>query len=162
VLLWLLCLFPSDRACDGPGRDDLLLCRSCGHEVALDSDASFVASRLALSHRNITMIGDRRVPVQLFENPQGFQFEVVTFRKADVHKHWPADGRFTWYPGYSWTVATCPQCSAHLWAFQPSDWPETVTEQQFDDSKQTFVALVIDRLLQENFAATLLVTPKSF
>lgn len=114
VLLWVLCLFPSDRACDGHGRDDLLLCRSCGHEVAFDSDANFVASRLALSHRNITMIGDRRVPVQLFENPHGFQFEVVTFRKADVHKHWPADGRFTWYPRYSWTVATCPQCSAHL------------------------------------------------
>ncbi|KAJ8263319.1 hypothetical protein COCON_G00157760 [Conger conger] len=89
-------------------------------------------------------------------------FEVVTFRRADVFKHWPADKRFTWYPGYSWTVATCPRCSAHLgWAFQPSEWPDVVTDAIFEESEQTFVALIVDKLLQENFAATLLI-PKSF
>ncbi|KAG5840757.1 hypothetical protein ANANG_G00192050 [Anguilla anguilla] len=161
ICVWLSWLFSSCRAC--AGEDDLLLCRSCGHEVASSSDARYVASRLALSHRNNTMIGDKRATVQLFENPNGFQFEVVTFRRADVFKHWPADKRFTWYPGYSWTIATCPRCSAHLgWAFQPSEWPDVVTDAIFEDSEQTFVALVIDKLLQENFAATLLMVPKSF
>ncbi|KAJ8388747.1 hypothetical protein AAFF_G00129800 [Aldrovandia affinis] len=93
----------------------------------------------------------------------GLQFEVVTFSRADVFKHWPADKHFTWYPGHAWTVATCPRCSAHLgWAFQPIEWPETVTDAEFEESEQTFVALIIDRLLQQNFAATLLMTPKSF
>ncbi|KAL6458687.1 hypothetical protein MHYP_G00321590 [Metynnis hypsauchen] len=143
--------------------EGLLLCRSCGHEVALEKDLSFVPSRLALSHRNNTVIGERRTTVQLFENPQGFQFELVTFRKADVLKHWPADKHFTWFPGFSWTVATCPRCKAHLgWAFQPSDWPQTVTRQDFENSDQTFVALIVQRLLQEQFASSLLMTPNSF
>ncbi|KAL4660327.1 hypothetical protein GN956_G441 [Arapaima gigas] len=162
-VVWLFCLLAPCWPCGAPGRNDLLLCRSCGHEVALGSSASFVHSPLALSHRNVSVLGGGRVPVQLLENPQGYRFEVVTFRVAHVHKHWPADSRFTWYPGYSWTVATCPQCSMHLgWAFQPSSWPEMVTEQQFESSEETFVALVIDRLLQENFASALLMTPKSF
>ncbi|KAF4110368.1 protein cereblon [Onychostoma macrolepis] len=145
------------------GCSGLLLCRSCGHEVAEDTDLRFVPSRLALSHRNHTEIGGKRVSVQLFENPQGFQFEVVTFKRADVLKHWPADSHFTWYPGHAWTVATCPRCKTHLgWAFQPSDWPRTVTREEFEGSDQTFVALIIDRLLQEHFASTLLMTPKSF
>ena len=112
ICVWLYWLISYCRAC--AGEDDLLLCRSCGHEVASSVDARYIASRLALSHRNNTMIGDQRATTQLFENPNGFQFEVVTFRTADVFKHWPADKRFTWYPGYSWTIATCPRCSAHL------------------------------------------------
>ncbi|KAI4898751.1 hypothetical protein NFI96_014132 [Prochilodus magdalenae] len=166
--LWIVHLVAvlSDKAavCRGcSSSEGLLLCRSCGHEVALERDLSFVPSRLALSHRNNTVIGERRTTVQLFENPQGFQFEVVTFKKADVLKHWPADGHFTWFPGFSWTVATCPRCKAHLgWAFQPSDWPQTVTRQDFEDSDQTFVALILQRLLQEQFASSLLMTPNSF
>ncbi|XP_007229189.2 uncharacterized protein si:ch211-51h9.7 [Astyanax mexicanus] len=143
--------------------EGLLLCRSCGHEVALERDVSFVPSRLALSHRNNTVLGERRITVQLFENPQGFQYEVLTLKKADVLKHWPADKHFTWFPGFSWTVATCPRCKTHLgWAFQPTDWPQTVTRQDFEDSDQTFVALIVQRLLQEQFASTLLMTPNSF
>lgn len=94
--------------------EGLLLCRSCGHEVALERDVRFVPSRLALSHRNNTVIGGRRVSVQLFENPQGLQFDVITLKRADVLKHWPADKHFTWFPGFSWTVATCPRCKTHL------------------------------------------------
>ncbi|XP_043103237.1 protein cereblon [Puntigrus tetrazona] len=145
------------------GCPGLLLCRSCGHEVAEDADLRFVPSRLALSHRNHTAVGGKRVSVQLFENPRGFRFEVVTFARADVLKHWPADPHFTWYPGHAWTVATCPRCKTHLgWAFQPSAWPRTVTREEFEGSDRTFVALVIDRLLQERFASALLMTPKSF
>ncbi|XP_028851124.1 protein cereblon homolog [Denticeps clupeoides] len=151
-------------ACGAPAAETgFLLCRACGHEVALESDASAVPSRLALSHRNDTAAGDRRVTVQLFENPRGRRFHVVTFRRADVLKHWPADAHFTWFPGYAWTVATCPRCKAHLgWAFQPSEWPSTVTKAEFEDSEKTFVALVAERLLQEDFAASLLLRPKSF
>ncbi|KAI4821423.1 hypothetical protein KUCAC02_029357 [Chaenocephalus aceratus] len=46
---------------------------------------------MALSIRNDTSIRSRRVNVQLFENPHGHQFEVITFRKSDVTLHWPAD-----------------------------------------------------------------------
>ncbi|XP_077063016.1 uncharacterized protein LOC143715244 [Siphateles boraxobius] len=147
----------------GLGCSGLMLCRSCGHEVAEDTDLRFEPSRLALSHRNDTVIAGKRVSVQLFENPQGFQFEVLTFKRADVLKHWPADSHFSWFPGHSWTVASCPRCKTHLgWAFQPSDWPRTVSREEFEASDQTFVALIVDRLLQEHFASTLMMTPKSF
>lgn len=141
----------------------LLLCRACGHEVALGTDIHFVPSRLALSSRNDTLVGGRRVNIQLFENPHGLQFEVITFRKADVEQHWPADKHFSWFPGFSWTVATCPRCKSHLgWAFQPSDWPSTITKHSFEESEQTFLALITHRLLSEDFASSLLMTPKSF
>ncbi|XP_062398317.1 uncharacterized protein si:ch211-51h9.7 [Sardina pilchardus] len=162
-LVVLLCVKCGHACGTASGSGDLLLCRSCGHEIALESDANFVHSRLALSHRNDTVVGEKRVSVQKFENPQGYQFEVITFKTADVRKHWPAEKHFTWFPGYAWTIATCPRCRAHLgWAFQPSDWPSTISTEQFDDSQQTFVALIIQRLLREHFASSLLVTPKAF
>ncbi|XP_015222680.2 uncharacterized protein [Lepisosteus oculatus] len=168
--LWLGCLgclSAPGRACGGAhgpaGAGDLLLCRACGHEVALGSDLKFVASGLALAQRNGTAVGGRRVPVQLFQNPHGSRFRVVTLRRAAVRRHWPADGHFSWFPGYSWTVATCPRCHTHLgWGFQPSDWPDRVSDREFEDSEQTFVGLIVDKLLQENFAASLLMTPKTF
>lgn len=102
-------------AAEGPvNTDTLLLCRACGHELAVGADIHLVSSQLALSSRNDTLVGDRLVTVQLFENPHGLQFEVITFRKADATLHWPADEHFSWFPGFSWTVATCPRCKTHL------------------------------------------------
>lgn len=147
----------------GSSTDTLILCRACGHELAFGTDIHFVPSRMALSSRNDTLVGGRRVNVQLFENPHGHQFEVITFRKADVTQHWPADKHFSWFPGFSWTVATCPRCRTHLgWAFQPSEWPDTVTKTKFEESEHTFLALITHRLLREDFASSLLMTPKSF
>lgn len=165
----LILLFNPTEACAAAAEDggsspgSLLLCRACGHELAHGTDIHFVPSRLALSGRNHTLLGGRRVNIQLFENPHGFQFEVITLRKAEVTHHWPADKHFSWFPGFSWTVATCPRCNTHLgWGFQPNNWPDTITKSRFDESEQTFLALITHRLLSEDFASSLLVTPKSF
>lgn len=148
---------------NGVSTDPLMLCRACGHEVANGSDIHFVHSRLALSSRNDTLLGGRRITVQLFENPLERQFEVVTFRRAAVALHWPADKRFSWFPGFAWTVATCPRCKAHLgWGFQPDHWPDTVSAGEFEESKSTFFGLIANGLLTEDFASSLLMTPKSF
>lgn len=104
-------------ACAAEGNSSpatLILCRSCGHELAYGTDIRFYPSRLALNSRNDTWVGGRRVNIQLFENPHGHQFEVITFRRADSTLHWPADNRFSWFPGFSWTMATCPRCNTHL------------------------------------------------
>ncbi|AWP07687.1 Hypothetical protein SMAX5B_019293 [Scophthalmus maximus] len=153
----------TEEAATGTSTDAVLLCRACGHELAVGADIRSVPSRRALSGRNDTLVGGRRVDVQLFQNPHGHRFEVITFRQADVRLHWPADQHFSWFPGFSWTVATCPRCATHLgWAFQPSVWPDTVTKSTFDESDQTFLALIAHRLLTEDFASSLLMTPKSF
>lgn len=104
-------------ACGAEGNSSpatLILCRACGHELAYGTDIHFYPSRLALHSRNDTWVGGRRVNIQLFENPHGHQFEVITFRRADSTLHWPADNRFSWFPGFSWTMATCPRCNTHL------------------------------------------------
>lgn len=105
----------------GTSTDTQILCRACGHELGFGRDIHFVPSRMALSTRNDTSVGGRKIHVQLFENPQGLQFEVITFRRADVTKHWPADHRFSWYPGFSWTVATCPRCKSHLGGYNRTE-----------------------------------------
>ncbi|XP_044051167.1 uncharacterized protein si:ch211-51h9.7 isoform X2 [Siniperca chuatsi] len=56
-----------------------ILCRACGHELAFGTDIHFVPSRLALSSRNDTLVGGRRVNIQLFENPHGHRFEAGPF-----------------------------------------------------------------------------------
>ncbi|XP_042343863.1 uncharacterized protein si:ch211-51h9.7 [Plectropomus leopardus] len=170
VLLVYPAAYRLAEACAAPAEEGgtssaaaLILCRTCGHELAAGADIQSVPSRLALSSRNDTSLGGRRVNVQLFENPHGHQFEVITFRKADVTQHWPADKHFSWFPGFSWTVVTCPRCNTHLgWAFQPSDWPDTITKAKFEESELTFLALITHRLLREDFASSLLMTPKSF
>lgn len=48
------------------------------------------------------------------------------------------------------------------WAFQPSDWPDLITKSSFQESQHTFLALITHRLLTEDFASSLLMTPKSF
>ncbi|KAK1155492.1 hypothetical protein AOXY_G26848 [Acipenser oxyrinchus oxyrinchus] len=169
LVSWLSCYSISNACEEGVHANsseregDILLCRSCGYEIASSSDLKFIASKLALAQRNDTVIGDQKVTLQLFENPHGRRFQVITLKKAELHKHWPADSHFTWFPGFSWTMSTCPRCHAHLgWSFQPSNWPDQVTEKHFEESEETFVALIIDKLLQENFAATLLVLPRTF
>ncbi|CAL8344187.1 unnamed protein product [Lota lota] len=140
----------------------MLLCRSCGHEVATVEDINSVPSPLALSHRNDSLLGDKPLHIQLLQNPHGHQFEIITFRTADVAKRWPAVGGFSWFPGFTWTIASCPRCGAHLgWGFQPSEWPLTVPDSRFDHSELTFLALITDRLLNEDFAPSLLIL-KSF
>lgn len=124
IIYFVLMLYPGlyhhGEACAGVAEDkgtstaNLILCRACGHELAYGTDIHFVSSRLALSSRNDTLVGGRRVSIQLFENLHGHRFEVITFRKADINQHWPADKRFSWFPGFSWTVATCPRCKTHL------------------------------------------------
>jgi len=187
-LLW--CTRTCSDACAVERNGTVLLCRSCGHEVATEADIKSVPSPLALYHRNDSLLlGDKLVHIQLLQNPHGHQFEVITFRAADVAKRWPAEGSFSWFPGFAWTLASCPQCGAHLgkseephhtgglergpvpfitthllpsgWGFQPSGWPLTVPDSKFDDSELTFLALITDRLLREDFAPRLLI-PKSF
>uniref|UniRef100_UPI00398EC96F uncharacterized protein isoform X2 n=1 Tax=Pristiophorus japonicus TaxID=55135 RepID=UPI00398EC96F len=123
VLVPLVLVWVSPVSCNNATRleevdddsgDELLLCRSCGLEVATSRDLQFVASPLALRQSNDTVIGERRVPAQLFQNLQGLRFQLLTFKRAAVHKHWPADEQFSWFPGHSWTVATCPRCHSHL------------------------------------------------
>ncbi|TFK08370.1 urocortin-3-like [Platysternon megacephalum] len=111
-------------------------CRSLGPEVS---------PQTALPVRIMTVTaGKRKVPVQLFQDPIGERYLVITLVRASVHKHWPAEGDF-WFPGYSWMLGSCPRCRAHLgWAYQPRTWRPHVTDVEFEDSDGTFASLITD------------------
>ncbi|MEE6505607.1 hypothetical protein FKM82_005577 [Ascaphus truei] len=141
-----------------PG-EELLLCKLCGFEVAGSGDLHFSPSPVCLSRGNATVtIGERKVPVQLLGDPAGGERHyVVTLRRAAVHKHWPARDTGSWFPGFSWVTAKCPRCLTRLgWAYQPESWRPFSTDVEFEDSDDTFVALIIDELMQETFSPSMI------
>ncbi|XP_013390875.1 uncharacterized protein LOC106159203 [Lingula anatina] len=141
--------------------EDYLLCRHCGHEVAKASHLLHVPSPLALRQRNDTILGVKEVLIQLFQNPQGSQFEIIAAQKADVYKLNKAFIEHSWFPGLTWRVTVCPRCGHHLgWFFEPHthDLPETYPEA----IKDGFAGLILENLLHQDFADSLLITPKSY
>ncbi len=50
-----------------------------------------------------------------FVNPQGHQFNIITFSKADGCKSsGEAVLEHTWFPGHSWNFSSCSKCGIHL------------------------------------------------
>ncbi|XP_072042158.1 uncharacterized protein [Amphiura filiformis] len=138
--------------------EEYLLCRQCGHEVAKATDLRSFTSSKALHQRNDTILGVENVLIQLFQNPQGRQFEVITTQKADVKKLDTAYSSDTWFPNLSWRIITCPHCRAHLgWSYEPHDHKEGKK-----DTENTFYGLILNHLIHQEFADSLLVMPKLY
>jgi len=84
-----------------------LCCRACGAAITTESEWISLDGRRA--HRRT--------------NPYGLEFEFGCFRKAPgARSVGEATAAHTWFPGFSWMVALCGRCGAHLgWRFQGSD-----------------------------------------
>lgn len=81
-----------------------VLCRSCGAEI---TDNSF-ATNVNDSHEHS------------FFNPHGYVFQIRCYSAATgcISAGNPSN-EFTWFSGYTWQLAVCNKCSAHLgWRFQ--------------------------------------------
>jgi hypothetical protein len=77
-----------------------LRCRSCGTPIT-HPDALF-----AMRHASA---------VQVFPNPAGIVYEVLTARyAAGLILSGPPTTEFTWFAGYAWQVASCARCGVHL------------------------------------------------
>ena len=141
LVLW--CTQTRSDACAVEANGTALLCRYCGHEVAAAEDMNSVPSPVALSHRNASLLGDKLLHIQLLQNSHGHQFEVITFRTADVAKRWPAEGGFSWFPGFTWTIASCPRCGAHLGKSEPHSDPMTAGPlKSYPDTGNSLTALL--------------------
>ena len=71
-----------------------------------------------------------------FANPHGLVFEIACFRTAEGcgYTGQPTT-EFTWFTGYSWRIAICSKCLAHVgWLFASS-------------VNESFNGLIIDRLI---------------
>ncbi len=88
----------------GLQRDSRILCAAC--ETPVSSARHLFAS-------------DGQQTAHVFANPRGILFEVITLTHAEnlLIMGEPCD-EFTWFPGYTWQVCACAQCSNHLgWFF---------------------------------------------
>lgn len=155
---------------------DSLLCRRCGHDIAEGSKLENRASKLALRQRNDTVLGVQQCLIQLFKNPHGQHFELITVTSANIMSHGEAVEEHSWFPGYAWRIAVCPQCGAHMgWAFEDprqSDQQDDENQRQHsrdhmkeDDSVKKpykFVGLIYPNLIQEHYADSLIITPRAY
>ena len=101
-----------------PSDDKKVFCRKCHGTVADIQD------RIRINNSDY----------HLFSNPLGIYFRVLCFSRADgvftiteyVEEH-------TWFSGYSWSIALCRNCNAHLgWHYKSGD--------------SVFYGLIADRL----------------
>ncbi|XP_071481007.1 uncharacterized protein [Diadema antillarum] len=155
--------------------EEHLLCRTCGHEVAASTDFVRVSSPQALGQRNDTILGKENVLIQLLRNPHGRSFEVITTSKAHVTKQPQLYEQDTWFEGYSWKIISCPHCRAHLgWYYEPQvtskhessrddvasqDGEEPEME---DDEKRPFFGLILNYLIHQQYADSLVIKPKFY
>jgi len=132
-----------------------VLCRSCGREVA---DPHYLRpsplSPHHLQRQNLTVFGSIvEQAVERLRNPQGAEFEVVTFERAGCEGVGGWTGEATWYPGYLWRACVCPKCRAHLgWMFEPED---SATPDRGRPSDAGFYALILSKLIDEDSILTI-------
>jgi hypothetical protein len=100
-------------------RRELILCRFCHAPVTTLHDEQEIAG----SHRHY------------FVNPWGTAYLVGCFERApgcDIRGS--ATRIHSWFPGFSWQVASCTDCGEHLgWFYQNGE-------------QQQFFGLIIDKL----------------
>jgi hypothetical protein len=78
-----------------------------------------------VSCRTLITNQDERITIQgahehTCANPHGLTFHIGCFRSARGCVHFgDATAEHTWFKGYSWRIALCAQCQAHLgWVFE--------------------------------------------
>jgi hypothetical protein len=84
--------------------DDALRCIVCDHRI---------------SARSLRCDRDG-AHEHLFTNPGGFQYRIGCFVAAPGCSYvGPTEQAFSWFPGWSWQIAQCSACHAHVgWIYR--------------------------------------------
>ncbi|XP_049878734.1 protein cereblon-like [Pectinophora gossypiella] len=85
-------------------RKNVLCCVSCAAEIARREHILAMSSEGV--HSNYTNLG-------------GYMHDIVTVsRAANTELTGTASAEYSWFPGYTWTIAVCAACMAHVgWRF---------------------------------------------
>lgn len=83
---------------------DLIQCKICQIIIAKRSDMLVMSSE---------------GPVGAYVNATGYVHEITTLYKANgLALTGPALTKYSWFPGYAWTIANCATCETHMgWLF---------------------------------------------
>jgi hypothetical protein len=102
----------------GVVEDESLRCAACEHRI---TERAY----------RIEMDGAHE---HVFVNPGGFQFRIGCFASAPgCTHHGETESAFSWFPGWTWQVAACASCRAHV------GWIYRLAGQQFH-------GLILDKL----------------
>ncbi|XP_025090866.1 protein cereblon homolog [Pomacea canaliculata] len=143
--------------------EGFLLCRHCGLEVTRADSLVKIPSQLAHRQRNDTLAGAKGVLIQLFKNPQGKYFELITSSEADVQEVEQPHLADSWFPGFTWTIAVCPRCGYHLgWVFKPVSTSVMSDSMHRTNYMQQFIGLILGNLLHEQEAESIIAAPKTY
>ncbi len=101
-------------------KDEFIRCRVCNHKIT--------------THKEKININDSHY--HTFANPNGMIFDIGCYKTAlGCLNTGPPTEEFSWFKGYSWQVAICASCLAHLgWVFLSAN-------------NNFFYGLIIDRLI---------------
>lgn len=93
----------TERERAAPGARSLV-CAACGHRITDDDYRMEVSG----AHEHT------------FVNPAGFVYRIGCFSVAPGCAHLGVpETAFSWFPGWSWQVAACARCRAHLgWIYR--------------------------------------------
>lgn len=47
-------------------------------------------------------------------NPAGIRFTLICFSDSECSVRGKPTEEFTWFPGFAWSYALCPECGSHL------------------------------------------------
>jgi hypothetical protein len=83
--------------------EKIILCAACFHHIT--DPGKQVQVNQSFTH--------------IFSNPHGIVFEIGCFAEAPgCYPASPFYSEFSWFIGYSWSIAACSNCSDHLgWVF---------------------------------------------
>jgi hypothetical protein len=150
--------------------EQFLLCKHCGAELAAiksiinkktplairswNDSTLFHAANHGKTHAHEAHTITSATMIQLVKNPHGSHFKLITVANADLHLiNESTSEQDTWFPGYKWTIALCPQCLTHVgWRFDKTNAAK--------DDEKSFFALILNKLLDEDHADTLIIQPK--
>eukprot|EP00505_MAST-04D_sp_SCG-Rhode-Island_P000186 Stramenopile-MAST_4_protein_186 len=103
-----------------------LYCRRCGALITESNAHRHVPQTISTKIRDLETLKPGAKIVE-FQNPQGENFEVVTFSSSsgqgvesvqNVGTSGKPEAAATFFPPYGWQVATCSRCGAHIgWHF---------------------------------------------
>lgn len=140
-------LTPDERAARIAEADALLkpdtevVCRKCGmHLTRRRAYMSPPPSEKLVGMREEPALGQSGV-VLTFQNAHKKVHGVATFSRADnVHVAAGAGSKGTYFPGYTWAVASCSHCRAHVgWKFVKEEDPATATKKKQQRAAQQAV-----------------------
>ncbi|MFC1895303.1 cereblon family protein [Thermodesulfobacteriota bacterium] len=102
-------------------REEKLCCNQCLHIITGPSERTVVQG--SFDHT--------------FANPHGFVFHIGCFTSAPGCRYaGPSSPEFSWFRGFSWRVAVCGRCLAHMgWLFTT-------------DEGARFHGLILNRLVE--------------